>query len=113
MHNIQPHLQHLMFRLYSRVQRFWPLKYVNRNLEASHLPQVCWKLWVGRGGRGREGANLIAFFLPSSSGPHAGWALPPRSTAKTGGGYCTHTVNHKRDFDHRVIMLSQLTFGVE
>jgi hypothetical protein len=30
---------------YSRRKRSWPLKYLNWNLGASHLPDVCWKGW--------------------------------------------------------------------
>jgi hypothetical protein len=54
-------------------QRFWHLKRVNWNLGASHLPEVCWKGWKGRVGRGGKEANLSpSLFIPSFSGPHAG-----------------------------------------
>jgi hypothetical protein len=29
--------------LYSQLQCFWPLKYMNCNLRESHLPEVWWK----------------------------------------------------------------------
>jgi hypothetical protein len=47
---------------YSQRNRFWPLKCLNWNLEASHLPEVCGKQWKGREGRGK-GINLNVSFL--------------------------------------------------
>jgi hypothetical protein len=57
--------------LYSQRKRFWPLKCVNFNLGASHLPDVCWKDWS----EGVEGAWRGQTQLPGYSsfrGPHAG-----------------------------------------
>jgi hypothetical protein len=68
---------------YSQRQRFWPLKCLNWNLGASHLPEVCWKGWKEWKGKKGEGANLtVSFlFLPSFCGPYTG------SWADNGEGY--------------------------
>jgi hypothetical protein len=52
--------------LYSKRKRFWPLKYLNWNLGASHLPEVCWKGLMVREGTGKKEENVIVSFFPLS-----------------------------------------------
>jgi hypothetical protein len=56
-------------------QRFGPLKCVNWNLGASHLPEVCWK---GRTGRVGKEASIVSFPLPSFIQWSACWTMPQR-----------------------------------
>jgi hypothetical protein len=54
---------------YSWVKGFWLLKCVDWKLGARHLPEVCWKGWLGSKGIAESKQKNL---LPSFSGLHAG-----------------------------------------
>jgi hypothetical protein len=76
-------------------QGFGPLKCVNWNLGASHLPKFAGS--EGKESMGVKGANLIACFLHLLHLPSFIHSvvrmLPTRSAAKNGGGYYNNAVN--------------------
>jgi hypothetical protein len=69
---------------YNQPKRFCPLKCLNWNLGASHLPEVCWNGLESR--EGREEGDKLNCLLPLSSFIlwSAHWAHPARSETKSG-----------------------------